>query len=62
MYGNDGAAQTGQRKREKTQDKDTKFGPYIINQIGRRYERMQVISKKDCIKVYCKGWVEKQTW
>lgn len=23
---------------------------------------MNIVNEKDCIKVYCKGWVEKQTW
>ncbi|AFU58996.1 hypothetical protein Ngar_c20640 [Candidatus Nitrososphaera gargensis Ga9.2] len=24
--------------------------------------KVSISNEKDCIKVYCKGWVEKQTW
>lgn len=31
-------------------------------QLGKRIEKVSISNEKDCIKVYCKGWVEKQTW
>jgi transposase-like protein/predicted nucleic acid-binding Zn finger protein len=31
-------------------------------QLGKRAEKVNISNEKDCIKVYCKGWVEKQTW
>lgn len=31
-------------------------------QLGKRIEKISISNEKDCIKVYCKGWVEKQTW
>lgn len=31
-------------------------------QLGKRIEKVNISNEKDCIKVYCKGWIEKQTW
>jgi transposase-like protein len=31
-------------------------------QLGKRIEKVNILNEKDCIKVSCKGWMEKQTW
>jgi transposase-like protein len=40
--------------------KDTLPEMYIINQLGKRYQNLQVINEKDCIKFKQKRWIEKQ--
>jgi putative transposase len=34
----------------------------FASQLGKRIEKVNISNERDCIKVYCKGWVEKQTW
>ena len=34
----------------------------FAKQLGKRMEKVSISNEKDCSKVYCKGWVEKQTW
>jgi putative transposase len=31
-------------------------------QLGKRIDKVNISNEKDCIKVSCKGWMEKQTW
>lgn len=31
-------------------------------QLGKRIEMVNILNEKDCIKVTCKGWMEKPTW
>ena len=31
-------------------------------QLGKRIEKVNISNEKDCVKVSCKGWMEKQTW
>ncbi|MBI5378273.1 MAG: hypothetical protein HZA82_06585 [Thaumarchaeota archaeon] len=31
-------------------------------QLGKRIEKVHIVNEKDCIKVTCKGWMERQTW
>jgi hypothetical protein len=31
---------------------------YVINQLGKRFEKSTVINEKDCIKFKQKGWIE----
>jgi len=31
-------------------------------QLGKRIEKVKVVNEKDCVKVICKGWMERQTW
>lgn len=42
--------------------KDAEPGSNFAVQLGKRAEKVNISNEKDCIKVYCKGWVEKQTW
>lgn len=30
--------------------------------LGKRAEKLNIVNEKDCIKVSCRGWIEKQTW
>jgi transposase-like protein len=42
--------------------KDTRPEMFVINQLGKRYEKLAVINEKDCIKFKQKRWIEKQEW
>jgi hypothetical protein len=35
---------------------------YVINQLGKRFEKLTVINEKDCIKFRQKGWIEREEW
>jgi transposase-like protein/predicted nucleic acid-binding Zn finger protein len=34
----------------------------FVTQLGKRIDKVSIINEGDCIKVTCKGWIEKQTW
>jgi transposase-like protein len=34
----------------------------FATQLRKRIEKVNIVNEKDCIKVSCKGWMEKQTW
>jgi hypothetical protein len=36
--------------------KDSNFEGYVINQLGKRFEKLTVINKKDCMKFKQKEW------
>lgn len=42
--------------------KDARPEMYVINQLGKRYQNLQVVNEKDCIKFKQKRWIEKQEW
>ena len=42
--------------------KDSRPEMYVINQLGKRYQNLQVVNEKDCIKFKQKRWMEKQEW
>ncbi|MEW5841541.1 hypothetical protein [Nitrososphaera sp.] len=44
------------------QDKHVFFERYVINQLGKRYEKLMVVNEKDCIKFKQKCWIEKPEW
>jgi glucose dehydrogenase len=33
---------------------------YVVNQLGKRFEKLTVINKKDCIKPKQKAWIERE--
>lgn len=35
---------------------------YVINQLGKRFEKLTVANEKDCIKFVQKGWIEREMW
>lgn len=35
---------------------------YVINQLGKRFEKLTVINEKDCIKFKQKCWIEREVW
>lgn len=35
---------------------------YVINQLGKRFEKLTVINEKDCIKFKQNGWIEREEW
>lgn len=42
--------------------KDTRPEMFVINQLGKRYQNLDVVNEKDCIKFKQKRWMEKQEW
>lgn len=30
--------------------------------LGKKTEKVNIVNEKDCVKVICKRWMEKQTW
>ena len=42
--------------------KETSPEMYVINQLGKRFEKLTVINEKDCIKFKQKSWIEKEEW
>jgi len=42
--------------------KETNFEGYVINQLGKRFEKLTVVNEMDCIKFKQKGWIERQEW
>lgn len=45
---------------ENTKEKNPEM--YVINQLGKRFEKLTVINEKDCIKFKQKCWIEKEVW
>ena len=41
--------------------KNTESKNFVI-QLGKRIQKVSIVKQYDCIKVYPKGWIEKQTW
>ena len=35
---------------------------YVINQLGKRFEKLTVINEMDCIKFKQKCWIEREEW
>jgi hypothetical protein len=35
---------------------------YVINQLGKRFEKLTVINEKDCMKFKQKSWIEREQW
>jgi transposase-like protein/predicted nucleic acid-binding Zn finger protein/uncharacterized protein (DUF1778 family) len=44
------------------QDKSANLERFVVNQLGKRYEKLTVINEKDCIKFKQKCWIEKEIW
>ncbi|MGI0015796.1 MAG: hypothetical protein ACREBU_20455 [Nitrososphaera sp.] len=42
--------------------KDTNFECYVIDQLGKRFEKLTVVNEKDCIKFKQKVWIEREEW
>jgi hypothetical protein len=40
--------------------KESNFEGYVINQLGKRFEKLTVINEKDCMKFKQKEWSETQ--
>lgn len=34
----------------------------LTAQLGKRIDKLNISNEKDCIKVYCKGWIERDEW
>lgn len=43
-------------------EKERNFEGFVINQLGKRFEKLNIINEKDCIKFKQKAWIEKQEW
>jgi hypothetical protein len=43
-------------------NKETNFECYVINQLGKRFEKLTVVSEKDCIRFKQKVWIKRQEW
>jgi hypothetical protein len=43
-------------------EKERNFEGYVIKQLDKRFEKLSIINKKDCIKFRQKAWIEKQDW
>ena len=35
---------------------------YVINQLGKQFEKLTVINEKDCMKFKQKAWIEREDW
>jgi hypothetical protein len=42
--------------------KEVNFEGYVINQLGKRFEKLIIVNEKDCIKSKQKYWIERQEW
>jgi putative transposase len=42
--------------------KETNFEGYVIKQLGKRFEKLSVVTERDYIKFKQQGWIEKQEW
>jgi hypothetical protein len=42
--------------------KESNFEGYVINQLGKRFEKLTAINEKDCMKFKQKEWSETQEW
>lgn len=42
--------------------KSTESKCNFVGQLDKRIEKVSVVNEKDCVKVICKGWMERQTW
>ena len=40
--------------------KDKSFEAFVINLLGKRFEKLAVANEKDCIRVIHNGWLDKQ--
>jgi hypothetical protein len=43
-------------------DKEKNFEGFVINQLGKRFEKLTIQNEKDCIKFRQKAWLERQEW
>lgn len=43
-------------------NKENDFAGFVINQLGKRFEKLEVLSEKDCIRFKQKAWIEKTDW
>lgn len=43
-------------------EKERNFEGFVINQLGKRFEKLAIINENDCIKFKPKLWIEKQEW
>lgn len=42
--------------------KSTESNGNFAVQLGKRIEKINISNEKDCIKIYCKAWIEKKEW
>lgn len=43
-------------------DKEKNFEGFVVNQLGKRFEKLTIQNEKDCIKFRQRAWLERQEW